>query len=366
MKEIIYREAVYLWYYFDLQFRQIFWYWVLGMIIGSAISVFAKNYIHKAAEFLGKRIPGIVGLVFASLLGIASPLCMYGTIPICAAFSRKGIKDDFLAAFMMSSILLNPQLIIYSAALGGTMLAVRIASCFLMGIAAGLLVHIFYCRKNKGNAEQNNSVVSSASTTRQSSSTTNQSASTSKQSSSAVEQRRPEGRVSNHQNEFNAEPPASAKKSYFDFSSFDEPKNRDTDPNIFLRFIKNLWRNIKATGPMFLLGIALSAIFQRYVPADAMARLFGKQNEAFGLLMAATIGVPLYVCGGGTIPLLQQWLAEGMSRGSAAAFMLTGPSTKITNLGALKIALGIKNFALYIAFVILFSLLTGFVVNLFF
>lgn len=393
MKEIIYREAVYLWYYFDLQFRQIFWYWVLGMIIGSAISVFAKNYIHKAAEFLGKRIPGIVGLVFASLLGIASPLCMYGTIPICAAFSRKGIKDDFLAAFMMSSILLNPQLIIYSAALGGTMLAVRIASCFLMGIAAGFLVHIFYCRKNKGNAEQNNAVVSrastsnqsssvvvqnefvvsrasttnqSSSTTRQSSSTSNQSSSTSNQSSSAVEQRRPEGRVSNHQNEFNAEPLDTAKKSYFDFSSFDEPKNRDTDPNIFLRFIKNLWRNIKATGPMFLLGIALSAIFQRYVPADAMARLFGKQNEAFGLLMAATIGVPLYVCGGGTIPLLQQWLAEGMSRGSAAAFMLTGPSTKITNLGALKIALGIKNFALYIAFVILFSLLTGFVVNLFF
>lgn len=155
-----------------------------------------------------------------------------------------------------------------------------------------------------------------------------------------------------------------SKKSYFNFSSFDEPHNHDTDPNIFLRFVKNLWRNIKATGPMFLLGIALSAIFQRYVPSEAMARLFGKGNEAFGLLMAATIGVPLYVCGGGTIPLLQQWLSEGMSAGSAAAFMLTGPSTKITNLGALKIALGIKNFALYIAFVILFSILTGFVVNL--
>lgn len=349
MKEIIYREAVYLWYYFDLQFRQIFWYWVLGMIIGSAISVFAKNYIHKAAEFLGKRIPGIVGLVFASLLGIASPLCMYGTIPICAAFSRKGIKDDFLAAFMMSSILLNPQLIIYSAALGGTMLAVRIASCFLMGIAAGLLVHIFYCRKDKSSVvvEQHNSVVSSASTT---GNTKQNDAITEPHRSIEITEERSADEI--------------AAKSYFDFSSFDEPKNRDTDPNIFLRFIKNLWRNIKATGPMFLLGIALSAIFQRYVPADAMARLFGKQNEAFGLLMAATIGVPLYVCGGGTIPLLQQWLAEGMSSGSAAAFMLTGPSTKITNLGALKIALGIKNFALYIAFVILFSLLTGFVVNL--
>ena len=304
MAELLHREFVYLWYYFDLQLRQIFFYWVLGIIIGSCVSVFVKNWIHTAAEWIGKRIPGLVGLVFASALGIASPLCMYGTIPICAAFSRKGLKDDFLAAFMMSSILLNPQLIIYSAALGRALLAVRIISCFICGIVAGLIVRIFYC---KGNT-----------------------------------------------------------KAYFDFSSFDDPHNHDTDPNIFLRLLKNIGRNIKATALLFLLGILLSAIFQRYVSADAMAMLFGKDNKGFGLLMAATVGVPLYVCGGGTIPLILQWLSDGMSAGSASAFMITGPATKITNLGALKIALGIKHFVLYISFVILFSLLTGFIVNLIF
>ncbi len=50
--------------------------------------------------------------------------------------------------------------------------------------------------------------------------------------------------------------------------------------------------------------------------------------------MAATIGVLLYACGGGTIPLLQAWLMDGMSLGGAAAFMITGPAMKITNLGA--------------------------------
>ena len=80
--------------------------------------------------------------------------------------------------------------------------------------------------------------------------------------------------------------------------------------------------------------------------------------------MAATIGVPLYACGGGTIPLLQAWLYDGMSMGSAAAFMITGPAIKITNLGAVKIILGIKRFLLYFAFVMVFSLITGFVVNL--
>ena len=152
-------------------------------------------------------------------------------------------------------------------------------------------------------------------------------------------------------------------KSYFDFSNFKETGNHDTDKNIFLRYVKNVGRNIKATGLWFLLGIVLSAVFQRYVPQDSMAKLFGK-NEGFGVLLAATVGVPLYVCGGGTIPLLINWINEGMSAGSAAAFMITGPATKITNLGALKIALGVKNFFIYIAFVILFSLATGFLVNI--
>ncbi|MCL2126912.1 MAG: permease, partial [Treponema sp.] len=80
---------------------------------------------------------------------------------------------------------------------------------------------------------------------------------------------------------------------------------------------------------------------------------------------AATVGVPLYVCGGGTIPLLISWMGSGMSLGSASAFMITGPAMKITNLGAVKIILGVKDFTLYIAFSVLFALLTGFLVDFF-
>ncbi|MDE6529743.1 MAG: permease [Lachnospiraceae bacterium] len=298
MIEIAKREAIYFWYYFSIQFEQIFWYWILGMVLGSVVSVFFKDYIHNIFRSMGEKKLGIVGIFAASALGIASPLCMYGTIPIAASFSKGGMKDDWLAAFMMSSILLNPQLIIYSAALGKAALAVRLISCFLCGSLAGVLVRIFY-----------------------------------------------------------------RHKSFFDFSGFGEPKSRDTDPNLLIRFLKNFGRNVKATGLYFFIGIVLSALFQRYVPAEFVSRLFGS-NEGFGVLMAATIGVPLYACGGGTIPLLQAWLYDGMSMGSAAAFMITGPATKITNLGAVKIILGIKRFLLYLAFIMVFSLITGIVVNI--
>lgn len=138
--EILQREAVYIWYYFDVQLRQIFWYWLFGILIGSLVSVFAKAKIHQAAELLGGKFTGVAALLFASALGIASPLCMYGTIPICAAFSKKGVHDDFLASFMMSSILLNPQLILYSAALE--------EQCFFCGLQAAFFVaflQAFWC-----------------------------------------------------------------------------------------------------------------------------------------------------------------------------------------------------------------------------
>ncbi|MCM1065937.1 MAG: permease, partial [Eubacterium sp.] len=154
------------------------------------------------------------------------------------------------------------------------------------------------------------------------------------------------------------------EKSFFNFEGFEPRASHDTHPNLLLRFLFNLGRNIKATALWFLVGVLLSALFQRYVPADDFAELFGKSNEGFGVLMAATIGVPLYACGGGTIPLIREWLAMGMSMGSASAFMITGPATKITNLGALKIVLGVKRFILYIAFVMAFSLVTGLIVNL--
>lgn len=107
MLDILRREGIYLWYYFDIQLRQILPYWVLGMVLGSAISVFAKDHIHRLfLAIRGKRL-GALGVIPASLLGIALPLCMYGTIPLAASFSESGMEHDWLAAFMMSSILLN-------------------------------------------------------------------------------------------------------------------------------------------------------------------------------------------------------------------------------------------------------------------
>ena len=139
---------IYFWYYFEIQFSQIFIYWAIGIIIGSIISVFAKDKIHQFFLYIEKKNLGILGIFIASLLGILSPLCMYGTIPIATSFSKKGMKDDMLASFMMSSILLNPQLFIHTSALGVRVMLIRLNSSLLVGFIAGLLVRIFYKKKS--------------------------------------------------------------------------------------------------------------------------------------------------------------------------------------------------------------------------
>jgi uncharacterized membrane protein YraQ (UPF0718 family) len=208
------------------------------------------------------------------------------------------MPKDWLAAFMVSSVLLNPQLLIYTLALGNRMFLLRLIFCFLAGICAGICVRMFF--KNEIFASQ--------------------------------------------------------------FKS-GQKENRDIYRNILFRFVKNIGRNIRATGPYFFIGVILTALFQRYIPEDFLTRLFSNQKE-YGVLIAATLGVPLYVCGGGTIPILSELLLKGMSSGEAVAFMLSGPATKFTNMTALKMLFTNRNFIIYLAFIFLYAIFSGVLVNL--
>ncbi|MCH5284719.1 MAG: permease [Akkermansiaceae bacterium] len=282
------------------QALQILPYWALGILLGSAISVFGKEKLHRLLGGVQAR-PG--GLVLASAIGIASPLCMYGTIPIAAALAHQGARQDTLAAFMMSSVLLNPQLLVYTASLGEGVLAARLVSCLLCGVGAGLLVRLASRRGHE----------------------------------------------------------------FFRFSGVGEPGvSRDVHPDPLRRYLLNVWRNLRATGPWFLAGVLLAAAFLYLLPHAAFGHLPGAGSshlpEVVGM---ALVGIPFYVCGGGATPLMAGWMQLGLSLGGVVAFTLTGAGTKITNLSALKMVLGMRNFLCYIAYVTLFAIAAGVCSNLF-
>ena len=65
MWEWVKSQLIYFWYYFDIQFRQIFIYWIIGIAIGSIISVFAKDKIHKLFMKIKDKNLGLIGTFIA-------------------------------------------------------------------------------------------------------------------------------------------------------------------------------------------------------------------------------------------------------------------------------------------------------------
>ena len=299
-------DAVYVARLVVLQLLRIFPYWFAGILVGSACSVFCSPAIERAVGAVGTvggaggrgaAVPRAFGGCFlAAVLGAASPVCMYGTVPLIAALGKNGAADPVLAAFMVGSILINPNLFVFSLALGAPLAFLRLFACLAAGTFAGIAVRLFV-----------------------------------------------------------------AKGTLFDFKAFADDRGRTGRPGV-RAYVASVGRGLRKTSPYFLGGIALTALFDRYFPRDLIGSAFGG-STGLGPLIAASVGVPVYVCGGGTIPLLKAWLGMGMTTGSAVAFCLSGPATKLTNLGAVKIILGTRNFLLYLGFTIGFAVAAGLAID---
>ncbi|ATW26855.1 permease [Candidatus Formimonas warabiya] len=274
-----------------IQIRQILPYWLAGTLLGSILSVYASKSITQLAARIKSQRYSFIQALLAAMLGVASPVCMYGTLPV-GVLGKEKVPQYILATFMISSILLNPNLFLISFALGMPLALLRLFFSVAGGMLAGALVFVFF-----------------------------------------------------------------QGKDFFDLKSFadDTGAGKNTGKKSFL---KDLGKSMRITAPYLMIGIVLTALFDRYFPQQAMDALF-LQNKGLSVLFMASAGVPVYLCGGGTIPLLRAWLEAGMSPGSAVAFMVSGPSTKLTNLSAVKSILGTRHFVFYIAYNLLFAVFAG-------
>ena len=78
--------------------------------------------------------------------------------------------------------------------------------------------------------------------------------------------------------------------------------------------------------PLFALFAGIGYLINQFIPAAWISALFGSHN-LFSIPLAAVVGLPLYVNGDSSIPLLQSLMNSGVSGGAMVAFMITGPGT---------------------------------------
>jgi len=121
-----------------------------------------------------------------------------------------------------------------------------------------------------------------------------------------------------------------------------------------------VWRSFRFVAFYMVIGILVGAAIETFVPSAWILRLFDP-GAWFALPLAAVLGVPLYACGGGTIPMIGALLQGGMARGSALAFFLVGSATRPTPLIAMKTVLRVRVIAAYVFLLMLFSVFSGWV-----
>jgi len=78
------------------------------------------------------------------------------------------------------------------------------------------------------------------------------------------------------------------------------------------------------------------------------------------------VGIPIYVCATGSVPIAAMMIAKGISPGAALVFLMTGPATNSATIAAVWKMLGKKAAFLYLAAVAGTALLSGIILDHFF
>ena len=130
-------------------------------------------------------------------------------------------------------------------------------------------------------------------------------------------------------------------------------------PTVVRQMAAESWR----LGKWLLLAFILEAVIVRYVPQATIAGVLG-QGSHFAVILAALIGIPLYLNNVAALPIVSALLAQGMQPGAAIAFLVAGPVTTVPAMSAVWGVVTRKVFALYLGTSLVGAVVLGWLTNL--
>lgn len=238
----------------------------------------------------------ILSVFVAAVIGVISPLCTFGTIPVVIQLYRSKVPLAPLAAFLSASSMMNPQLFFYTlGGIGLEMAVVRLLAVLLLAVLLGLILY-----------------------------------------------RIPDGKVTRQTIQAVIPTPVSPWMKTRSFSLL----------------CRNSLKSLEYVGFYMVIGVLAAAFVEFLFPIQSMLALV-KPGRWEAILLADLLGIPLYVCGGGTIPLVSSMLQAGMAKGAALSFFLAGPATRITSLSALSAILRPWFIVAFALSVVLYAFVAG-------
>ncbi len=274
-------------------------YLIAGIIISELLRLTSwTKIIYKWVS-----TPPFVSVAAASIIGVISPLCIYGTIPILKQLYKSGVRAAPLITFLAATSIMNPQLFIMTAGgidhIGLQMALVLTFAVIIISFTLGMLMHLipvkYIIRKN----------------------------------------------------------------IMLDDNAACEIINKEKKQLSIKQFIFNCLKTLKSIGFYLFIGIFLSVVIELYIPKTIIFDALGEGNKVRSILLASLMGVPLYACGGGAIPLVNRLIQNGMGKGAGLAFFIVGSATRPAPLASMAALFTPLFIAAYCVFLIVTSVLLG-------
>lgn len=277
---------------------------VVLFIVISAFIAFVLMYVpqDKIKSWLSNK--GIWGNVIAVLFGAVTPFCACSTVPMTLGLLQAGVPFGTVMSFVIASPLMDPLVFI----LLGTFMGWKVAIGFLVltsifPIVFGLLF------EKMGWADQ-------------------------------VKHVRLKGEVHSQYDNL----PAGIK-------------NR-----IKASFLK-AWQDFKGVWLYMVIGVAVGALIYGYMPTALLAKVAGPDNP-YAVIIAALIGLPLYIRVESAIPIGIALMDKGVSIGAVIAFIISGAGVAIPELTMLASIFKKKIIIAFIVIVVITAVVSGLIFNL--
>jgi len=121
--------------------------------------------------------------------------------------------------------------------------------------------------------------------------------------------------------------------------------------------VKRVWLYV-------LIGVGIGAIIHGWIPAAWVAAVLGEGN-AFSVVLATLVGVPMYADIFGTLPIAEALVSKGVGIGTALAFMMAVTALSLPSLILLKKVVKTPLLATFFGIVVTGILIIGYAFNAF-
>jgi uncharacterized protein len=257
----------------------------------------------KTKRLLGEgKARGIIGNIFAALLGIVTPFCSCSAVPVFIGFVEAGIPLGVTFSFLIASPMVNEVALIMLWGLFGWRIALLyIASGVITAIIAGIVIGKLKLERY-------------------------------------VEEYVYKIKVGNVE----IENPAWKQR--------------------FIDSVKYVGEILKKIWPYVVIGIAIGGVMHGWAPEGILTKYAGKDNP-FAVIIAVLIGVPLYSNAAGTIPIVKELTRLGMQMGTALSFMMAVTALSLPEMIILRKVLKPRLLAIFIGIMTVTIIFIGYLFN---